>query len=130
MTTDNEQLELVKLAKEALEDDKRVSNDWFATDGCAVFADGHQLIADTYCGHSGHGNGQPMKAPWSQTQCRVHAEVIARSRLREPKLAEEVLRLRASLYMMEQDRDNMVKRAEAYEEQIMRLQAQLPDRDL
>lgn len=69
---DAEQLQrLRELASEA------TPGPWTGTEGCAVFADGLSLIADTFCSATDHPNGITVFMPWSQPQCAANAAFIA-----------------------------------------------------
>lgn len=70
---------------------------WIGTDGCAVFADGYNLIADAF--------GETVRAPWSQPQCVANAAFIAAAREAVPVLVSEIETLRDMLCVSEQQNE-------------------------
>lgn len=63
--------ELERLARAA------TTGPWEATDGCAVFADGMNLIADTFSSGGDHPGADHILMPWPQPQCATNAAFIA-----------------------------------------------------
>lgn len=83
-----------QIAAEAREDEKSaVPAPWLGTDGCAVFADGMNFIADTFTS----GGESPIEAPWTQPQCVRNAAAIARMRNRNASAAEQLEAALASI---------------------------------
>jgi hypothetical protein len=59
---------------------KATPGPWESTDGCAVFADGMNLIADTFASGGDHPGQPAMFMPWSQPQCQRNARFVAYAR--------------------------------------------------
>lgn len=86
---DERMAELRRLAEAA------VPGPWFSTDGCCVFADGYNGIADAFALNKDHPNGETIDCPWPHEQCQTNARFIAAARTAVPELLAECERLRA-----------------------------------